>query len=158
MGFIFTLRIAAALGAEGRLLEYCITYGRIFFCSTPAYILQYMFQSLFSTAEKPRGIVGRCLYGNISSAQKKEIPLFSICRPVFWGKNPRSCQVSTRQKLFENVPLVTENHIMVERWNRPLDRRLRMHPAFPKTDYMCSRRWSANRPENKFMPHAYTLI
>ncbi len=46
--------IAKSFGAEGELLEYCITYGRIAFLTTPAYMLQYLFQSLTVTAEKPR--------------------------------------------------------------------------------------------------------
>ena len=54
IGFIFTRPIAAIFGAKGEMLEYCVTYGHILFCSMPAYILQYMFQSLFVTAEKPK--------------------------------------------------------------------------------------------------------
>lgn len=54
IGFIFTRPIAISLGAKGEMLAYCVTYGHISFCSMPAYILQYMFQSLFVTAEKPK--------------------------------------------------------------------------------------------------------
>lgn len=52
--FVFIRPIAMTFGAEGELLEQCIIYGRISFCSMPAYILQCMFQNLLVTAEKPK--------------------------------------------------------------------------------------------------------
>ena len=51
--FILIRPIAAAFGAEGELLEGCIVYGRILLCVMPAFILQFVFQSFFITAEKP---------------------------------------------------------------------------------------------------------
>ena len=42
------------LGAEGQMLEDCVTYGKILLPAICAYILQYEFQCLFSTAEKPK--------------------------------------------------------------------------------------------------------
>ena len=53
-GFIFMPWIAAMLGAEGKLLEYSILYGRIFILALPAWILAYSFQLFFVTAEKTR--------------------------------------------------------------------------------------------------------
>lgn len=53
LGQLFLRPIAAALGAEGQLLENCVTYGRVILLGLPAYILQYEFQCLFATAEKP---------------------------------------------------------------------------------------------------------
>lgn len=52
-GFIFMPQIAAALGAEGELLESCILYGRICFCAAPFFILQQAFNSFFIAGEKP---------------------------------------------------------------------------------------------------------
>ena len=52
-GIIFIRPLAALLGAEGQLLEDCVTYGNIILLALPAYILQYEFQCLFVTAEKP---------------------------------------------------------------------------------------------------------
>ncbi len=46
--------VARALGAEGELLDNCVLYGRIILIALPAFILQYEFQCLFSTAEKPK--------------------------------------------------------------------------------------------------------
>lgn len=59
LGLVFLRPIAAALGAEGRLLEDSVTYGRVFLLGIPAYILQYEFQCLFATAEKPK--LGLCV-------------------------------------------------------------------------------------------------
>lgn len=52
-GFILLPNIAALLGAEGRLLEDCVTYGRIILVAGPFFMLQMEFQCLFATAEKP---------------------------------------------------------------------------------------------------------
>lgn len=54
MGIIFIRPIAALMGAEGEMLDHCVTYARIFLISTPAFILQFEFQSFFVTAEKPQ--------------------------------------------------------------------------------------------------------
>ena len=54
LGIAFLPQIAQALGAEGELLENSVLYGRIITLAVPAYILQYEFQCLFATAEKPR--------------------------------------------------------------------------------------------------------
>lgn len=52
-GFIFMRRVAVMLGAEGKLLEDCVLYGRIFILALPAWIWVYEFQLFFVTAEKP---------------------------------------------------------------------------------------------------------
>ena len=54
LGLILIHPLAVWLGAEGQLLEDSLTYGRLFLLATPAYILQYEFQCLFITAEKPK--------------------------------------------------------------------------------------------------------
>src|SRR5699024_2928405 len=41
------------LGADGELLENCVQYGRVVLLATTAYILQFEFQCLFATANKP---------------------------------------------------------------------------------------------------------
>ena len=53
LAFIFIRPIAAALRAEGELLENCVLYGRIFILGLPMYVLQMEFQSFFVTAGKP---------------------------------------------------------------------------------------------------------
>ena len=46
--------VATWLGAEGQMYKDCITYGRIFLCGVPFFMLQNAFQSFFVTAEKPK--------------------------------------------------------------------------------------------------------
>ena len=53
-GFIFMPQITSLLGAEGKLLEDSVLYGRIFILALPAWILVYELQLFFVTAEKPR--------------------------------------------------------------------------------------------------------
>ena len=51
---IFLRPIALLLGADTAMLDICVRYGRIILLALPAFILQYMFQSFFVTAEKPK--------------------------------------------------------------------------------------------------------
>ena len=51
--FALAPQIALALGANGELEADCVRYSRILFLSTPAFVMQYLFQSFFIAAEKP---------------------------------------------------------------------------------------------------------
>lgn len=53
LGFICLRPVARLLGAEGDLLEHCVSYGRILLVALTSYILQMEFQSFFITAERP---------------------------------------------------------------------------------------------------------
>lgn len=53
IGLIFLKPIAAALGAQGQMLEDCVIYGRIILLSLTAFILQNVFQSFLIAAQKP---------------------------------------------------------------------------------------------------------
>lgn len=106
-GALFIRPIAALLGAEGTMLEDCVTYGRIILIALPAYMLQYEFQSFFATAEKPQlglavtvaagvtnmvldallvavfplGLQGAAAATAISQCVGGLIPVFYFCRP-----------------------------------------------------------------------------
>ncbi len=54
LGLLLIRPLAAALGAQGQLLEDSVTYGRILLLAITAFILQYEFQCLFATAKKPK--------------------------------------------------------------------------------------------------------
>ena len=54
VGEMLLPHLAAMMGAEGELLEYCIRYGRISLLTMGPFMMQYAFQSLFVTAEKPQ--------------------------------------------------------------------------------------------------------
>lgn len=54
LGIAILRPITILLGAEGELLENSVRYGFIILIALPAYVLQYEFQCLFATAEKPK--------------------------------------------------------------------------------------------------------
>ena len=54
LGIAFLRPVAALLGAEGDMLENAVVYGRIILLALPFNTLQFLFQSFFVTAEKPK--------------------------------------------------------------------------------------------------------
>lgn len=54
VGLLFLRSFARLMGADGELLENSLLYGTINLIALPFYILQYEFQCLFATAEKPK--------------------------------------------------------------------------------------------------------
>lgn len=61
VGIIFTVLgialmrpVASLLGADGDMLDYCVTYGRIIMIALVPFMLQNVFQSFLVTAEKPQ--------------------------------------------------------------------------------------------------------
>lgn len=54
LGFVFLRQISSFLGAEGEMLDCCVSYGRVVLLALPFMILQYMFQPLMVAAERPR--------------------------------------------------------------------------------------------------------
>lgn len=107
LGLVFVRPVAALLGAEGILLDNCVSYGRIILFAIPAFMLQYEFQSFFVTAEKPQlglmvtvaagvtnmvldalfvavfrwGLAGAAAATALSQVVGGVIPLIYFCRP-----------------------------------------------------------------------------
>lgn len=54
IGFVVLRPIAVLLGAEGEMLNNCLVYGWIILAFQTAFMLQFVFQSFFVTAEKPK--------------------------------------------------------------------------------------------------------
>lgn len=54
IGVIFTRPIASFLGAQGEMLDYCVTYGTVSFLALVFYLLQASFQSFLVVAERPK--------------------------------------------------------------------------------------------------------
>ncbi len=54
LGEMFLEEISYLLGATGEMLNGCVEYGRVFLIFMPALMLQFVFQSLCVTAEKPK--------------------------------------------------------------------------------------------------------
>ena len=63
-GIVFLPQVSLFLGADQAMLDLCVEYGRILLLALPFFILQYMFQSLMVTAERPRmGLVVTVIAG-----------------------------------------------------------------------------------------------
>lgn len=54
LSIIFLRPIATFLGADGQMLDDCVTYGRIILAALPFLMVQYAFSSFVITAEKPK--------------------------------------------------------------------------------------------------------
>jgi len=54
LGIVLMKPVARLLGAEGEMVELCALYGNILMAGQTAFILQFMFQTFFATAEKPK--------------------------------------------------------------------------------------------------------
>lgn len=54
VGFIVLPAVAGVMKAEGQMLHDCVLYGRIIILAEAPFMLQYVFQSFFITAEKPK--------------------------------------------------------------------------------------------------------
>lgn len=106
-GILCLRPVASLLGAEGQMLEDCVTYGRVILLALPALMLQYEFQSFFIVAEKPQlglavtviagvtnmildalltaviplGLVGAAIATAVSQLLGGLLPLAYFCRP-----------------------------------------------------------------------------
>lgn len=102
LGLLLIRPLSAALGAEGQLLEDSVTYGRIILLAIPAYILQYEFQCLFATAEKPT--LG--LYVTIA-AGLTNMALDALFVAVFrWGLEGAAVATALSQFVGGMIPLL----------------------------------------------------
>lgn len=54
VGLVTVRPVARLLGAEGEMLEHCVQYASIILAALPFFVLQFEFQALFITAEKPK--------------------------------------------------------------------------------------------------------
>lgn len=64
LGFVFIRPIAVLLGAEGEILKNAIVYARIILIALPFNVTQFLFQSFFVTAEKPKlGLLSTVISG-----------------------------------------------------------------------------------------------
>lgn len=102
LSIIFLPQIAELLGAEGQMLDDCVTYGRIILLALPFYMLQFEFQSFFVTAEKPQ--LG--LYVTILAGVANMI-LDALFMAVFgWGLAGAAVATAVSQLIGGTVPLI----------------------------------------------------
>lgn len=102
LGIIFIHPIAAMLGAEGQMLDDSVIYGKVILIAIPAYILQYEFQCLFATAEKPQ--LG--LYITVA-AGLTNVVLDALFVAVFsWGLTGAAAATALSQCVGGIIPLI----------------------------------------------------
>lgn len=102
LGIIFIRPIAALLGAEGSMLDDCVLYGRIILIALPAYMLQYEFQSFFSTAEKPQLGLGITVAAGVTN-----MVLDALFVAVFrWGLVGAAAATALSQTVGGIAPLI----------------------------------------------------
>ena len=102
LGLVFLRPLSAALGAEGQLLEDCVTYGRVIILAVPAFILQMEFQSFCITAEKPQ--LG--LYMTIASGVANMVLDFLFMAVFRWGLVGAAAATGISQCIGGFVPLI----------------------------------------------------
>lgn len=101
-GILLIRPIAGLLGAEGQMLDDCVTYGRIVLYALPAYILQFEFQCLFATAEKPQ--LG--LYVTVAAGITNMV-LDALFVAVFhWGLQGAAAATALSQGVGGIVPVI----------------------------------------------------
>ena len=54
LGIILAKPAAVLLGADEKMIPYCVEYARVCFLGSVPFTLQYAFQSFFITAQKPK--------------------------------------------------------------------------------------------------------
>lgn len=102
LGIVSIRTVATLLGAEGRLLEDCVTYGRIILLAIPFFILQYEFQCLFVTVAKP----GLGLFITVASGAANMI-LDALFVAVFkWGLIGAAAATAVSQFVGGVLPLI----------------------------------------------------
>lgn len=102
LGLLALRPVAALLGAEGQLLEDCVSYGRVTLAALPFYILQYEFQCLFATAGQPKlGLAVTALAGVANMV------LDALFIAVFhWGLVGAAAATAISQLLGGSLPLL----------------------------------------------------
>lgn len=102
LGIVFLRRAASLMGAEGQLLENCVVYGVINLLALPFYILQFEFQCLFATAEKPK--LG--LYVTVAAGLTNMILDAVFVGLLHWGLEGAAAATALSQLVGGAVPLV----------------------------------------------------
>lgn len=102
LGFLFIRPISVFLGAEGELLENCVLYGRILFAMETAFILQDVFQSFCSVAEKPE----MTLKVSIAAGLTNVILDFLFIAVFHWGIAGAALATGLGQIVGGLVPLI----------------------------------------------------
>lgn len=102
IGQIFIRPIAEVLGAEGEMLEYCVTYARILLMTITFFILQNACQSFLVTAERPK----TGLFLTIGAGVTNMILDFLFVAVFQWGISGAALATSVSQIIGGLVPFL----------------------------------------------------
>ena len=102
IGMIFLRPIAALLGAEGEMLEYCVIYGRVILIAMAAFMLQNLFHSFLVTAERPQ--FG--LYVTVAAGVTNIVLDFLFIAVFSWGILGAAIATAISQAVGGLVPLI----------------------------------------------------
>ena len=102
LGIIFVRPVAMLMGAEGKMLEDCVIYGRIILIALPAFMLQMEFQTFFVMAEKPK--LG--LYATLASGITNMVLDALLVGLLPWGLVGAAAATAISQLVGGIIPLV----------------------------------------------------
>lgn len=106
IGFWLVGPVALLMGAEGQLLKDSISYARICLAALPFFILQYEFQCLFATAQKPK--LG--LYVTVASGVTNIILDALFVAGFHWGLEGAAAATALSQFVGGVIPLFYFGH------------------------------------------------
>lgn len=102
LGIFLTPQVAMLLGAQGEMLEICVLYGRIYLAAMPLFMLQYVFQSFFVAAEKPKLGLAVTVVAGVAN-----MVLDALFMAVFhWGVAGAALATAISQALGGGLPLI----------------------------------------------------
>lgn len=101
-GIITIKKVALLLGAEGEMVSYCVSYGRIILAALPSFMLQNIFQSFFVSAEKPQ--LGLCV--TVGAGVTNIVLDFLLVGVLRWGIYGAAIATAISQCVGGLVPLV----------------------------------------------------
>ena len=104
ISFVFIRPIAILLGADGRLLEDAVLYGRIILVALPFNILQMLFQSFFVTAEKPELGLATTVCAGVANMVLDAVLVLSL--PQAYKLAGAAIATATSQTLGGVIPLI----------------------------------------------------
>ncbi len=102
IGIVFIRPISSLLGAQGEMIDLCVIYGTIILIALPFFVLQFEFQSLFITAEKPK--LG--LWATIASGVTNMVLDWLFIAIFNWGLAGAAIATALAQVVGGVIPLI----------------------------------------------------
>lgn len=102
VGVVTVRPVAILLGAKGEMIDLCVLYGAIILLAMPFFMLQFEFQSLFITAERPK--LG--LWSTVASGGTNMILDWLFIAVFDWGLGGAAAATALAQVVGGVIPLV----------------------------------------------------